>query len=76
MGFQWVYIVSLVALNPLNFLQFFLLKSIEKWPSYTSCKLEGPSPKGGHMAWHLVSVCFPNLEIVQVWQLGLPKVPL
>ena len=75
-GFRRVYGVSHVALDPLNFLQFFSLKSVEKWPSYTPSKFEGPCPNCDHMAKHLVSAGFPKLEIVQIWQLGLPKVPL
>ena len=75
LGKQWVSIVSHVALALLNFLQFFSLKSIEKWPSYTFCKFEGPSPSNGHMARHLVATGTPNLEIGQIGQLGLPEVP-
>jgi hypothetical protein len=70
------FVNSHVALNILNFLQFFSLKSVEKWLSYTSSNFEGPSPSSGHMAQHLVAAGMLNLEIIQIGQLGPPKAPL
>ena len=75
-GFTWVWGVRHVALDLLIFLQFFSLKSIEKWLSYTPNKFEEPSPNCDHMTQHLISMDLQKSEIVWIWSQSSPKGPL
>ena len=77
-GSRWVSITSNVALAPLKFLQFFSLKSVEKWPSYRpvtdcirrkSCVYRSSHIQDGHEP----SPATPSTslrEVVVTWQVA------